>query len=689
MAAASLPFPEDVAALIERKDLEGLEDVWTRRMEETPEDLSFFFGVASAVKKKGAGDSAISWLRFLADYHAENGKLDARYAVLLEIARMSPTDPSIRSELEEAVRRRFAGHPALSAVLSQFTLASSTDPSETGNRIARWLRFTPGDLCLMPGHGAGRIVELNPALDVIRVDFGGSRLPFSIVSAEKNLQALPPGHFLRAKLEDPVSLRSLAEREPAEAVRRLLESFGGSLPMAQLKDHLGGIVEDARWTSFWMAARKHPQVLISGTGKQATVSWTETADAADAAVREAFLRAEPHQKLELARKNAKRSRTLAAFFAETLAQEARDSAASRPAVAWELSQAAARLAPGEPEAFPSDLLLAAGDPLALLREIRDHTARDKALDAIRERRPDWADLFAGHFGQEEDGRILEKLYEALGDVAPRREELTRRILRSPRQAPRAFLWLVERLPASARPPAPALFHSLLEALRQDEFSGLRARIKELFEPGGLAVSLVQSAASEAEAREMLSGLERAGNLEDHRRVVVKEALLMRFPQLRAPAREWIYGTAEAIAERRRELQQLSQVELPANAEAMRTAKEHGDLSENFEYHAARQRHEYLSARIATLADQLSRSRPLEPSEVDPSEVRVGTRVTMRDPASGGERTVTILGPWDSRPEAAVYSYESEFAQSLLGKAPGESVTLPDGNAVIVSVARWK
>jgi transcription elongation GreA/GreB family factor len=80
---------------------------------------------------------------------------------------------------------------------------------------------------------------------------------------------------------------------------------------------------------------------------------------------------------------------------------------------------------------------------------------------------------------------------------------------------------------------------------------------------------------------------------------------------------------------------------------------------------------------------------LNPAEVDPSEVRVGTRVTVRDAASGGERTVTILGPWDSRPEEAVYSYESEFAQSLLGKAPGESAALPEGNAVIVSVARWK
>jgi transcription elongation GreA/GreB family factor len=122
---------------------------------------------------------------------------------------------------------------------------------------------------------------------------------------------------------------------------------------------------------------------------------------------------------------------------------------------------------------------------------------------------------------------------------------------------------------------------------------------------------------------------------------------------------------------------------------MRVAKEHGDLSENFEYHAARQRHEYLSARIATLADELTRSRALDPSRVDVSEVRVGTRVELKDPGSGTVRAATILGPWDSKPEESVYSYESEFAQALLGGKPGDRVRVADGELEIVSIEPWR
>jgi transcription elongation GreA/GreB family factor len=132
---------------------------------------------------------------------------------------------------------------------------------------------------------------------------------------------------------------------------------------------------------------------------------------------------------------------------------------------------------------------------------------------------------------------------------------------------------------------------------------------------------------------------------------------------------------------------LKQVELPANAEQMRAAKEHGDLSENFEYHAARQKHEYLSARIATLADELSRTRSLDPSRIDANEVRVGTRVRLRGDG-GAEREIVILGPWDSKPEDAIYSYQSEFAQRLLGARPGDRLQLAEGPVEVVAIAPW-
>lgn len=681
MTAPPPYIPDDAQKLIDEKKFPALEALWTEKVEARSEPLEVFFSIAAAVKKKGGGPSALSWLRLLAD----DREGDDRIRVLLEAVRMFPADPEVRKTLTAALRTSFGSHPVFPAVLAKFPVEGAADPSEVAGKIARWLQFQPGEIYFMPGRGAGRLVEMNPALDVMRLEVAGAKVPLSLVSAEKNLTRLPPDHFLRKKVEEPQAVAAAAEKDAPEAVRWLLSSFGRPLTVAEIKEHVAGLVPEERWTAFWSAARKHPQLLVSGSAKSAVVSWSASADAAEGSVRASFQKARPATKMELARKHAKRSKELARFMGASLADEARRAAADSPALAWELSQAASKLLPGEPEAFPVERLLASGDLRVILPEIKDHLAREKAFEAVRAQRADWAELFIDQIAREDDGRALTMLFAALGDRAA---DLTRKILRSPRSAPRAFVWICERMHAEGRAEPASLFLALTDALRMDEFSGLRSRMKEFYEPGGFAVALVRSAGSEQEARDFLHGLDRVFGLEEHRRATVREALFMKFPELRAPAREYLYATTESIEAKRKELIQLKQVELPANAEAMKTAKEYGDLSENFEYHAARQKHEYLSARIAAIADELSRTRALDATKIDASEVRVGTRVRMRD-AAGAERDFTILGPWDSKPEESIYSYQSEFAQRLLGSRPGDRVNLPEGPVEVLSILPWR
>ena len=675
--------PPEFQELIEAKKFDALEGLWTKRMEEDADDLPLFFGVAAAIKKKGGGAAAVKLLRFLADYH-DAAVDDARIRVLLEIARMSPTDPQIRKDLAAALKERFGSHPAFPAVAAKFPVEGAADLSDSAGKIARWLRFHPDEIYFLPGRGAGRLTEMKPALDVMRLDIRGTKIPLSLVSAEKTLVPLPAGHFLRRKVEDPQSLVELAVADPAETLRQLLESFGGSLTLQEVKDRLSGIVPEERWTAFWSAARKHKQLLVAGSAKSAKVSWSESAGAADDSVRQAFEKATPAARIDLARKHAKRSKDLARFMGETLAQQAAAIGASDPALAWELSQAAARLRSG---ARPRRTR---PGPCS-----RPTCARRCPRSAITRpgRRPWRPSARSGPTGR----RSTSSRSAARRTPASSRRSSPRSATGPPtsperscaRRArrPARSCGCCDRMHAEGKAESTALFVAMTDALRMDEFSGLRSRLKEFFEPGGLGVALVRLAGSEEEARELLHALDRVAGLEEHRRATVREALLMKFPELRAPAREYLYATAASIEARRQELQHLKQVELPSNAQAMKTAKEHGDLRENFEYHAARQKHEYLSARIATIADELSRTRTLDPARVDASEVRVGTRVRLR--ADGGaEREVVILGPWDSKPEESIYSYQSEFAQRLIGSRPGDRVNLAEGPVEVVSIAPW-
>src|SRR5215471_10052324 len=250
MSTVFEPLPADVQALIDQKKFDAVGELWKRKMEEDAEDLPFFFGVAAAAKKKGAGAQAVAWLRSLAEFHDVGDGAGARTRVLLEIARMSPSDAEVRKELTATLKKRFAGHPALTPVLAKFPLDKAPDPADVAGRIARWLAFQPNAIYFMPGRGSGRLVEMNPALDVMRLEVAGAKVPLSLVSAEKNLMPLPEGHFLRRKVEDPAGLAALADGDPAEALHLLLSSFGTSLTVQEVKDHFAGIVPEDRWSAF-------------------------------------------------------------------------------------------------------------------------------------------------------------------------------------------------------------------------------------------------------------------------------------------------------------------------------------------------------------------------------------------------------------------------------------------------------
>ena len=136
-----------------------------------------------------------------------------------------------------------------------------------------------------------------------------------------------------------------------------------------------------------------------------------------------------------------------------------------------------------------------------------------------------------------------------------------------------------------------------------------------------------------------------------------------------------------------EFDKMKNVEIPATLKAIQIAREMGDLRENFEYKAARQRQEYLSARLSELSSELQRVRVIEPDKVDASEVRIGTRVSLRN--GDVQREVVILGPWESDPERGVYSNQSEAAHALLGHRTDEIVTFMGNDYVIEAIAPWK
>jgi transcription elongation factor GreA len=130
-----------------------------------------------------------------------------------------------------------------------------------------------------------------------------------------------------------------------------------------------------------------------------------------------------------------------------------------------------------------------------------------------------------------------------------------------------------------------------------------------------------------------------------------------------------------------ELFRLRSVERPKIGEEIRKAREYGDLSENFEYHSARQSQAFMNGRIAEIEAILDRAKVVDDNaSSDLTEVGLGTTVTIRDTETDEDWTLTIVDATSANPDIDLISYASPIGQKLMKKKIGEMVdiVLPEG-----------
>lgn len=131
-----------------------------------------------------------------------------------------------------------------------------------------------------------------------------------------------------------------------------------------------------------------------------------------------------------------------------------------------------------------------------------------------------------------------------------------------------------------------------------------------------------------------------------------------------------------------ELRRLKTQERPAVIAAIAEARSHGDLSENAEYHAAKERQGLVEARIKDLEDKLSRAEVIDPASLSGTRIAFGATVTVAE--KDKEFTYRIVGPDESDVERNAISITSPLARALVGKEPGDEVKVrtPGGERML-------
>ncbi len=135
-------------------------------------------------------------------------------------------------------------------------------------------------------------------------------------------------------------------------------------------------------------------------------------------------------------------------------------------------------------------------------------------------------------------------------------------------------------------------------------------------------------------------------------------------------------TAPGLASLEEELRVLKSQERPAIIRAIAEARSHGDLSENAEYHAARERQSFVEGRIAELEEIISAAEVIDPASLSGDTVKFGASILLLDEDTEKEVSYQIVGMYEADIKQSRLSITSPLAKALIAKKVGDTVSVP-------------
>ena len=576
-------------------------------------------------------------------------------------------------------------------------------PSKAAEKLDK---LKPGTFCLHKSWGFGRVAEWNLLLNQILIDFTGKKAhPMQLQYAAENLTVISAEHFLARKASDLAVTKKLGKDDPVALVRNILESLDGQATAQQISEWMvPDIFTEAEWKRWWESARKHLKASgafsIPAKKTEPIQIRAEGISHADE-LTEAFNRArQPKEQVAALEQIVK----FHPQFKEPEKQlqpviTAVENVATRnqrlhPELAFELVLGRDDLLGSFPELKTTHI------GLTLAKLIADEERRLVSilpkLPAAKEKRilqalpaalgSRWS-ARALQLMQATHGRMVAQIPHVFRDAGQHAElqEMLERSVREHSATSEMLVWLCTERNDWRGLINPELLAAILSALEREQYSapGRASKLQRLLMEDRQLFQDMFGNADVGLARDALRRLQLSPLFDE----LTKRSLLARvvkvFPDLEsmiagAQAQEKagpLVVSWSSLEKRKAEYEELVKKKIPENTKEISVARSYGDLSENFEYKAAKQMQAVLVRRRSELEQALQNARGTAFENPDTSRVSIGTIVTVRDKASKKQETYTILGAWDGDPDRHIISYQTAIGQALLGHKAGEIIAL--------------
>jgi transcription elongation factor GreA len=581
---------------------------------------------------------------------------------------------------------------------------------ESGKLTARGAeqleKLKPGTFCLHKSWGFGRVAEWNLLLNQIVIDFAGKKShPMQIQYAAENLTPLAPDHFLARKANDLALIKKFAREEPVALVRNIIESLGGQATVAQIGEWLvGDVLTEAEWKRWWESTKKllktsgafsipvkkaepihlrgegmsHTDELIASFNKARQPK--EQIAALDQIIKFHQQFKEPEKQLQP--------------IIATIENMAVRNQKMHPELAFELIIARDDFLERVPQLHTTHIGLALSK-LILQEEKRLMSVLPK-LPAAKEKRvlqalpsvlgSRWTER-ALQLMQGSHGRMVAQIPRILSETGQHAELRTmlERSIREHSATSEMLAWLCSEREGWGELITPDLLGAIFATLEREQHNtpGRASKLHRALVEDRQLLGDIFKKADVAIARDAMRRLQLSPLFDE----LTKRSLLGRIVKVYPELEGMITGAQpqekiaplivswSSLERRKTEYEELVKVRIPENTKEIALARSYGDLSENFEFKAAKQMQSVLMRRKAELEQMLENARGTSFENVDTSRVSIGTIVTLRAMETNKEETYTILGAWDGDPDRHIISYQTAIGQALLGHKAGDAVPL--------------
>lgn len=586
----------------------------------------------------------------------------------------------------------------------------------------------PGAYCIHRAWGLGIITGYNPTANRLLIDFEEKEGTHEMDPAfcVDKLDILEDSNILVRHRKDGDAVDAMIKERPADLIAEILSHYpDGAASSSELEKQLSRLMGERKFKKWWSATKKllvkDARIAVPSRKTDPFILREEPVSAEDEVLEEFFETKSPKKKIhhaaklrDLSAKHEDIEKSLPSIL-EDLAVSLRETRVLNPGERlngiW-IRNDLARYIHADPETIAptsAEILRESKDLSELAEQIPSNQYK-RFLDLIQRTFPDEWQRISFDLLRNSSGKFTNECVHFLSEkeLLDELREIFDRWLSEHNMKGAILLWIVKNRNSRKYRKlvqgliGPRLLNAIFYAIDYEalQTAGTRriALADALSEDPELIVDLLADATPET-AHDLATTLMLNQGFEDLSKKSLIARFIRLFPSIQSivvsDSQQTDHGlivSAESFEARKREYDDLINNKIPANKEAIATAREHGDLKENSEYKMARQDQDTLLARKNHLETDLARAKTTDFKDAPVDNVGIGSRVTLLQGSTGNSVTYDILGAWDSNPDKHILSYQTPLAQSLLGKMPGQTVKIQiDGHEeewTVQSISRW-